>query len=48
MALMAVLSEEITNTMRNCGARTIAELKPEMVGPRGPWVGSNMPPWLRG
>jgi L-lactate dehydrogenase (cytochrome) len=39
------LSEEITNTMRNCGARTIEELKPEMVGPRGPWVGANQPPW---
>lgn len=31
--------------MRNIGARTIDELKPEMVGPRGPWVGHNIPPW---
>jgi L-lactate dehydrogenase (cytochrome) len=40
------MAEEITNTMRNCGARTIKELKPEMVGPAGPWVGQNRPTWL--
>ena len=31
--------------MRNCGASTIADLKPEMVGPAGPWVKGNMSPW---
>ncbi|RSH80772.1 Cytochrome b2, mitochondrial precursor [Saitozyma podzolica] len=41
-----IMAEEITNTMRNCGARTIKELKPEMVGPAGPWVGQNRPTWL--
>lgn len=41
----AVMAEEITNTMRNCGATTISELKPEMVGPRGAWVGENRPNW---
>ncbi|WWD17560.1 hypothetical protein CI109_102001 [Kwoniella shandongensis] len=40
-----ILAEEITNTMRNIGATSIAELKPEMVGPAGPWVGHNAPPW---
>lgn len=32
--------------MRNCGARTIAELKPELVGFAGPWVKGNRPPWM--
>ena len=38
-----VLREEIVNTMRNIGASTISDLKPEMVGPSGPWVGANRP-----
>ncbi|BEI85332.1 hypothetical protein CcaverHIS002_0507330 [Cutaneotrichosporon cavernicola] len=41
-----ILDEEITNTMRNCGVSRVADLKPEMVGPAGPWVGANRPPWL--
>lgn len=45
MADEVVMAEEITNTMRNCGAKTISELKPEMVGPAGPWVGANRPNW---
>ncbi|KAF7519219.1 hypothetical protein G7054_g13168 [Neopestalotiopsis clavispora] len=40
-----VLQEEITNTMRNIGVTRIEELKPEMVGPAGPWVGGNRPPY---
>jgi L-lactate dehydrogenase (cytochrome) len=40
-----VLAEEITNSMRNCGVTKIADLKPEMVGPAGPWVGQNKPAW---
>ncbi|KAL1411243.1 hypothetical protein Q8F55_002194 [Vanrija albida] len=42
-----ILEEEITNTIRNCGASYIKDLKPEMVGPAGPWVGANRPPWLK-
>lgn len=38
-----VLREEIINTMRNVGAATIKDLKPQMVGPAGPWVGANRP-----
>ena len=38
-----VLREEIINTMRNVGAATIKNLKPQMVGPVGPWVGANRP-----
>lgn len=44
--VVLVMADEITNTMRNCGARTIDELKPEMVGPAGPWVGQNRPNWV--
>lgn len=44
---LVVLAEEITNTMRNCGVTKIEDLKPEMIGPAGPWVGQNMPPWKR-
>lgn len=40
---LSVLREEIVNTMRNIGAPTISHLKPEMVGPSGPWVGANRP-----
>ncbi|WVQ83117.1 hypothetical protein IAT38_005255 [Cryptococcus sp. DSM 104549] len=43
--LCQILAEEITNTMRNIGAMRIEDLKPEMVGPAGPWVGANAPPW---
>ena len=43
--LGAVLEEEITNTMRNCGVKNISELTPDMVGPAGPWVRGNMSPW---
>ena len=46
-AKLAVMAEEITNTMRNCGARSISELKPELVGLRGPWVGMNTQPWAK-
>ncbi|WVR07303.1 hypothetical protein IAU60_004344 [Kwoniella sp. DSM 27419] len=45
--LCQILAEEITNTMRNIGANDISDLKPEMVGPAGPWVGSNAPPYYR-
>ncbi|OJJ45932.1 hypothetical protein ASPZODRAFT_152880 [Penicilliopsis zonata CBS 506.65] len=38
-----IMQEEITNTMRNIGASTVDELRPEMVGPAGPWVGWNRP-----
>jgi L-lactate dehydrogenase (cytochrome) len=38
-----ILREEIVNTMWNIGAATIGDLKPEMVGPVGPWVGANRP-----
>ncbi|KAI1873766.1 uncharacterized protein JN550_003035 [Neoarthrinium moseri] len=41
--VIEILHEEITNTMRNLGASTIQELKPEMVGPAGAWVGANRP-----
>ena len=41
-----VLRHEIINTMRNIGAATISDLKPEMVGPLGPWVGVNRPPYV--
>jgi len=41
-----VLHEEITNTMCNIGVAKVADLKPEMVGPAGPWVGLNRPPYL--
>lgn len=44
-SLTSVLEEEITNTMRNCGAATIDQLTPSLVGPRGPWVGDNRPKW---
>lgn len=44
--MIPVLDEEITNTMRNCGVTRVADLKPELVGPAGPWVGANRPPWL--
>ncbi|PYH92062.1 L-mandelate dehydrogenase [Aspergillus ellipticus CBS 707.79] len=39
--VMEILHEEITNTMRNIGARRVEDLRPEimMVGPAGPWVG---------
>lgn len=43
----AVMAEEITNSMRNCGVTKIEDLRPEMVGPAGPWVGQNMPPWKK-
>jgi L-lactate dehydrogenase (cytochrome) len=29
--------------MRNIGAATISDLRPEMVGPVGPWVGAHRP-----
>ncbi|OCF40439.1 L-mandelate dehydrogenase [Kwoniella heveanensis CBS 569] len=45
--LCEILEEEITNTMRNIGANDIKDLKPEMVGPAGPWVGANAPPWTK-
>lgn len=41
--ILLVFQEEITNTMRNIGANTVDDLKPEMVGPIGPWVGRNRP-----
>ncbi|KAL8827641.1 MAG: hypothetical protein Q9170_006933 [Blastenia crenularia] len=41
--VIEILREEIVNTMRNVGASTISDLKPEMVGPSGPWVGANRP-----
>lgn len=41
--MTAVLHEEITNTMRNIGVVKIDELRPELVGPAGPWVGVNRP-----
>ncbi|WWC89600.1 uncharacterized protein L201_004525 [Kwoniella dendrophila CBS 6074] len=43
--LCEILAEEITNTMRNIGANNISDLKPELVGPAGPWVYGNAPPW---
>ncbi|KIR68597.1 L-mandelate dehydrogenase [Cryptococcus bacillisporus CA1873] len=45
--LCQILSEEITNTMRNIGAPRLEDLKPEMVGPAGPWVGNNIPPYVK-
>ncbi|ODN81596.1 hypothetical protein L202_02008 [Cryptococcus amylolentus CBS 6039] len=44
--LCQILAEEIQNTMRNIGAMRIEDLKPEMVGPAGPWVGTNRPPYV--
>ncbi|KAJ4329892.1 hypothetical protein N0V87_010485 [Didymella glomerata] len=41
--VLQIFQEEITNTMRNIGANTVDDLKPEMVGPIGPWVGGNRP-----
>ncbi|KAF2448724.1 hypothetical protein P171DRAFT_461459 [Karstenula rhodostoma CBS 690.94] len=41
--VLKIFQEEITNTMRNIGAKRIEDLKPEMVGPMGPWVGRNRP-----
>ncbi|KAF7539540.1 hypothetical protein G7054_g2113 [Neopestalotiopsis clavispora] len=43
--VMEIFQEEITNTMRNIGASTIDHLKPDLVGPAGPWVGNNRPPY---
>ncbi|OWZ44500.1 L-mandelate dehydrogenase [Cryptococcus neoformans Tu259-1] len=45
--LCQILAEEITNTMRNIGAPRLEDLKPEMVGPAGPWVGNNVPPYVK-
>ncbi|WVQ73082.1 hypothetical protein IAR50_002645 [Cryptococcus sp. DSM 104548] len=44
--LCQILAEEIQNTMRNIGAMRIEDLKPEMVGLAGPWVGANRPPYV--
>ncbi|ORY23133.1 putative cytochrome b2, mitochondrial precursor (L-lactate ferricytochrome C oxidoreductase) [Naematelia encephala] len=44
--LSQIMYEEITNTMRNAGVTKIADLKPEMCGPAGPWVGANRPPYM--
>ncbi|EIW70925.1 hypothetical protein TREMEDRAFT_28420 [Tremella mesenterica DSM 1558] len=41
--LCEILEEEITNTMRNMGVSYIHQLRPEMVGPAGPWVGMSKP-----
>jgi L-lactate dehydrogenase (cytochrome) len=41
-----VFREEITNTMRNCGVSRVEDLRPEMVGPAGPWVGWNRPVYV--
>ncbi|KAF3051292.1 Cytochrome b2, mitochondrial precursor [Didymella keratinophila] len=41
--VLQIFQEEITNTMRNIGANTVDDLKPELVGPIGPWVGRNRP-----
>ncbi|KAJ8106638.1 hypothetical protein OPT61_g9404 [Boeremia exigua] len=41
--VLQIFQEEITNTMRNIGANTVEDLKPQMVGPIGPWVGKNRP-----
>ncbi|KAK9776277.1 putative FMN-dependent dehydrogenase-domain-containing protein [Seiridium cardinale] len=43
--VLEILREEITNTMRNIGVTKIEQLKPEMVGPAGAWVGANRPPY---
>ncbi|KAK6224090.1 hypothetical protein LQW54_000237 [Pestalotiopsis sp. IQ-011] len=43
--VLEILREEINNTMRNIGVTKIEDLKPEMVGPAGPWVGGNRPPY---
>ena len=45
--MCTVLREEIAYTMWNIGAATIADLKPEMVGPAGAWVGANRPVYAR-
>ncbi|CAI6094090.1 unnamed protein product [Clonostachys chloroleuca] len=44
--LRAVFQEEIASTMRNIGVSKVQDLKPEMVGPAGPWVGRNRPPYV--
>ncbi|KAH6714359.1 mitochondrial fmn-dependent dehydrogenase [Leptodontidium sp. MPI-SDFR-AT-0119] len=44
--VIEILQEEIVNTMWNIGASTISDLKPEMVGPSGPWVGANRPSYV--
>ncbi|OSS52567.1 hypothetical protein B5807_02203 [Epicoccum nigrum] len=44
--MLQIFQEEITNTMRNIGANTVADLRPEMVGPIGPWVGRNRPSYV--
>lgn len=44
--VIEILHQEIVNTMRNVGAATVQDLKPEMVGPAGPWVGYNRPAYL--
>ncbi|EFX00064.1 mitochondrial fmn-dependent dehydrogenase [Grosmannia clavigera kw1407] len=44
--VIEILHEEIVNTMRNIGAATIKDLKPDMVGPAGPWVGHNRPMYV--
>ncbi|VUC30166.1 unnamed protein product [Clonostachys rosea] len=36
--VLEILQEEITNTMRNIGVSRVEDLKPEMVGPAGPWI----------
>ncbi|KAL5383685.1 hypothetical protein DPSP01_005790 [Paraphaeosphaeria sporulosa] len=41
--VLQIFQEEIRNTMRNIGAKNIEDLKPELVGPMGPWVGRNRP-----
>ncbi|KAM0750645.1 mitochondrial fmn-dependent dehydrogenase [Meredithblackwellia eburnea MCA 4105] len=41
-----IIQEEIVNTMRNCGTPSLKDLTPQMVGPAGPWVGSNRPPYM--
>uniref|UniRef100_A0A8H7TSA9 Uncharacterized protein n=1 Tax=Bionectria ochroleuca TaxID=29856 RepID=A0A8H7TSA9_BIOOC len=41
-----IFQEEIASTMRNIGVSKIQDLKPEMVGPAGPWVGRNRPPYV--
>ncbi|GAD97197.1 hypothetical protein CNBD2850 [Paecilomyces variotii No. 5] len=47
--VIEILHEEITNTMRNIGVTRVEELKPEMVGPAGPWVGPVFHPhWMHG
>jgi len=38
--LCQILEEEITLAMRLLGANKLSDLKPEMVRPRGPWLGN--------